>query len=198
MTPPIRSCLSIARLAATAAALCAGTAAHATGTFPTGLAEADQRRLQQYDTVREAAVAEARAKGSAADIAQLDQALAGNAARPERIAGEWRCRTFKLGGLRPLTVYGWFRCRITEDVGGLRLRKLTGSQRTAGTFYDVPEARLGYAGATALAGEAPRRYGDDASRNDVGYLYQTGPNHLRLEIPSPARESRFDILELVR
>ncbi|MDX3904210.1 MAG: DUF4893 domain-containing protein [Pigmentiphaga sp.] len=200
MTPSFRFRLRLAaiRVAIGTAAFCVAIGADATGTFPTGLEPADQRRLERYESAREAAIAEARRGGTRADVAQLEQALSGTPVRPQGIAGGWRCRTLKLGGIRPLTVYGWFRCRISEDSGGLYLRKLSGSQRTAGTFYDVPGMRLGYAGATAWGGETRRRYGDDPARNDVGYLYQLGPDRLRLELPLPAHESRFDILELVR
>ena len=79
------------------------------------------------------------------------------------------------------------------------LEKLTGSQRTGGTFYDLAdETRLGYAGAGWVAGEAPMRYGTDPERNQVGYLVVLGPERMRLELPLPQFESKFDILELRR
>jgi hypothetical protein len=114
------------------------------------------------------------------------------------MAGEWRCRVLKLGGQTALAVYADFKCRITDDAEGLRLEKLTGSQRTAGTFYDIGGKRLGYAGAEAWAQERPLRYGMDLQRDQVGYLVPVSAERMRLEMPLPLRESQFDILELRR
>ncbi|MFC3125084.1 DUF4893 domain-containing protein [Pseudoroseomonas globiformis] len=176
-------------------------AALADGTFPSGLKPADRERLQSFDEVRAATIAAARAGGAAADRAVLDRVLEGEAAAlpPGGMAGNWRCRTLKLGGKPVLVVYAEFRCRITDDAAGLRLEKLTGSQRTSGTLYDLGEARLGYAGAEAWgADEAPRRYGQDPARDQVGYLVPVSQGRMRLELPLPRQESRFDILALQR
>ncbi|WP_051045377.1 DUF4893 domain-containing protein [Tistrella mobilis] len=190
-----------AALAAMLAVATAALPARADGTFPTSLATEDQQRLEAFDTARAEAVAEARAGGSPEDVSVLDEVLSGEPTtmEPAEMAGIWRCRTIKLGGLLPLTIYRDFKCRITDDGGGLRLEKLTGSQRTGGTFYDLAdETRLGYAGAGWVAGEAPMQYGSDPERNQVGYLVVLGPERMRLELPLPQFESKFDILELRR
>lgn len=188
-------------LAAMFAVATAALPARADGTFPTSLATEDQQRLEAFETARAEAIAEARAGGSPEDVSVLDEVLSGRPSKmePAEMAGIWRCRTIKLGGLLPLTIYRDFKCRITDDGAGLRLEKLTGSQRTGGTFYDLAdETRLGYAGAGWVAGEAPMRYGSDPERNQVGYLVVLGPERMRLELPLPQVESKFDILELRR
>lgn len=174
--------------------------AAATGTFPNGLSEDDQTRLERFEEVRDSALAAAREKGEPVDVAELEKIVEGEAVElaPAGMAGQWRCRTIKLDGLLPLVVYRDFECRITDDAAGLRLEKLTGSQRTSGTFYDIGEARLGYAGAVAMGDEGPRRYGEDPGHDQVGYLVPVSPDRMRLELPLPHRESRFDILELRR
>lgn len=190
-TPVLALAAGLALLAASAAA---------TGFFPDGLKARDRDRLNAFDEVRAEAIAEARGGGEEGDVAMLDAILEGEAAPigPRDIAGQWRCRTIKLGGLRPLTVYGDFSCRITDGPEGLRLEKLTGSQRMAGTFYDVGEARLGYAGALSIGNETQGRYGKDAQRDQAGYLIPLDDRRMRLELPLPRYESRFDILELRR
>lgn len=188
-------------LAAMLVVATAALPARADGTFPTSLATEDQQRLEAFETARAEAIAEARAGGSPEDVSVLDEVLSGEPTtmEPAEMAGIWRCRTIKLGGLLPLTIYRDFKCRITDDGAGLRLEKLSGSQRTGGTFYDLAdEIRLGYAGAGWVAGEAPMRYGTDPERNQVGYLVVLGPERMRLELPLPQFESKFDILELRR
>ena len=95
--------------------------------------------------------------------------------------------------------YWGVRLRIVDDAGGLRIEKLTGSQRLSGVLYDLgEEARLGYAGALNYAEEPWIPYGRDPDRDQVGYLIPVAPDRMRLELPLPAFESRFDILELRR
>ena len=165
------------------------------------LTAADKARLENYETTRAAAIGEARAGGSAEDIALLDEALAGEILRvgdgfdPK---GPWRCRTIKLGGLLPLTVYPSFKCRISEDGVGWRIEKTTGSQRTSGYFYDDTDTRLVYLGAGHYADEKPKGYGEDSERNQVAYAFRLSGDRIRLEFPKPQFESTFDILYLSR
>jgi hypothetical protein len=182
------------------AGLWLATPALAEGSFPNDLSAFDQRRLERFSSIRQEAVAAARAGGKPDDVAVLNQVLKGQGASlpPVRLAGDWRCRVLKLGGNPALVVYADFKCRITDDAAGLRLDKLTGSQRTSGVFYDVGGKRLGYAGAEAWADEKPLRYGLDLQRDQVGYLVPISADRMRLELPLPLRESRFDILELRR
>jgi hypothetical protein len=172
----------------------------ADGALPKLLTAADQTRLQQFDVVRTAALAEARAGGSASDLEQLEAALAGDAAPLQGVdvTGDWECRTFKLGKSLPLAVYGWFRCHIDDDGAGWRLRKLDGSQRTTGRFYDIGNDRMAYLGVTTLGGQRPVRYGSDPQRDQVAIALVPGHDRLRLEFPLPQFDSMFDVMELRR
>ncbi len=164
------------------------------------LTAADKTRLARFDESRSAAIAAARAGGSKADLATLDTVLAG-APQPilgVDIRGSYRCRTVKLGGALPLTVYGWFTCRIDEDDLGYRLVKTSGSQRFSGHFIDDSEKRLLFYGAGHYADEKPRAYKADAERDMVGYFVKAGAGRYRLELPLPKLESQFDIIEMVK
>lgn len=193
---PLRFALLAAPLAL---ALAAGTA-RADGTFPNNLNAADRQGLKNFDALRAQAIEIARAKGDAADLRHMERALEGGATNlpASTLAGNWRCRSIQFGGSLAIVAYGEFRCRITDGPEGLRLEKLTGSQRTSGTFYDLGEARLGYAGAEAWGdGERPYRYDQDPERNQVGYLVPVSANHLRLELLTWGGTS-FAILDLRR
>jgi hypothetical protein len=174
--------------------------ARADGPLPRLLTPADQSRLQQFDTVRADALAQARQGGSAAEVAELESAMAGEASPLQGVdlTGDWRCRTLKLGKSRPLVVHGWFRCRIDDDGAGWRLRKLDGSQRTTGRFYDLGDERMAYLGVSTLGRQRPAKYGQDAKRNQVAIAVVPGPGRLRLEFPLPRSESLLDVLELRR
>ena len=99
------------------------------------MTSSDKVRLEKYDETRKAALAEAKA-GDPAQVAELDALLAKPLlSLPDfDLGGEWRCRTTKVGGLSPLVVYGWFKCRVSEDGSGWKLEKTSGSQRTTGRF----------------------------------------------------------------
>jgi hypothetical protein len=186
------------RIALAVALLFQPMAAMATGTAADALSPADRERLARFDTVREETLAAVRAEAPPADLATLDAVLA-PAPQPilgVDLRGDYRCRTIKLGGAPALIVYGWFSCRIDEDDLGYRLVKRTGSQRLSGHFIDTAEDRLTYWGALHYAAEAPRAYGADPARDQVGYLFRVGDGHYRLELPLPQLESRFDILEI--
>ena len=164
------------------------------------LTATDKARLARFDESRGKAIAEARAGGSKADLVVLDAVLASG---PEPILGTdirgaYRCRTVKLGGNLPLTVYGWFQCRIDEDDLGYRLAKTSGSQRFTGHFIDDSDKRLLFYGAGHYADEKPRGYKADGERDMVGYFVKAGAKRYRLELPLPKVESTFDIIELVR
>ena len=160
---------------------------------------ADRARLEKYEETRKAALAEAR-NGDAAEVAELDALLA----KPQLstpdfdLGGEWRCRTIKAGGLSPLIVYGWFKCKVSDDGSGWKLEKTSGSQRTTGRFYDDGERRMIYLGSFHIAGETPKPYGSGPESDQVGYAFRTGPAEWRIELPAPQYESRLDILEFRR
>ena len=201
-TPRPRFRLALAGLAA-CASLFAAAPALADGTFPKMLSDVDRQRLDEYQDVRRITLEYVREHGSPADVKMLDGVMAGEATKlaPAKMAGDWRCRVIKLSQKPdlPIIAYSDFKCRITDDGAGLSLHKLTGSQRTNGTFYDINENKLAYVGALSL-GDAKRvtRYGEDQENNEVGYLIPVSAKRMRLELPSPMAESNFDVLELRR
>lgn len=193
---------NLARIAVTACAVitCA-TVASADGEITKLLTPADKARLAAYDKVRAEAIADAKKGGTARDIATLDAVLAGKnlpLSGKFDLTGNWQCRTIKLGGSPALTIYGWFKCRVSDDGSGWRLEKLSGSQRTSGAFYTDSDTRLIYLGAMHLAGEKPRRYGSNPDKDEVAYAMRVGVKRVRLEFPSPKYESKLDIIEMKR
>ena len=174
-----------------------------------------QDQASDFDKHRLAALAEARLKGlneakggsGSGDASAIDSALGGqgHAPSPGEIAGGWRCRMIKLGGVTPYIVYGWFNCRISNRGGALFFEKLNGTQRTAGYLYPG-EGGLVYLGASSVVGEPPHAYsGNGASAgagatpdDQIGLLTSLGSGHARLELPYPVQESTFDVIELRR
>jgi hypothetical protein len=148
-----------------------------------------------------------RARG-AEDVRTLAAVLEGP---PGMLApeGEWACRTLKLGGGLPLTVYGNFRCRITATgPERWRLVKETGSQRMEGEI--IPEEPFVlYLGVGYVQGGPATDYGGlppldqtpvepGQTVAQVGVFEQMGPDRARLLLPAPLLESDFDILYLTR
>lgn len=177
-----------------------GAAAHADGEIDKLMTASDKARLASFDKIRAEAIAEAK-KGAPEDVATLEKVLAGkNLAFSEDFdfTGDWRCRTVKLGGNLPLTVYGWFKCRVSDDGSGWKLEKLTGSQRTSGAFYTDSDTRLIYIGASHYSDEKSKSYASDPDRDQVAYVLRPDEKRVRLEFPSPQYESKLDIIEMVR
>lgn len=177
------------------------TLAKADGEIDKLMTAGDKARLTDFDKVRAEAIAEAKKGGAPTDVKTLDAILAGKAlsfSGKFDLTGNWQCRTIKLGGRPALTIYGWFKCRVTDDGSGWRLEKLTGSQRTSGAFYTDSDTKLTYLGAGHYSDEKPRRYRADPDRDEVAYAVRAGEKRVRLEFPSPKYESKFDIIELKR
>jgi hypothetical protein len=165
----------------------------------------DVNRLSKLDESRAKGLSEAQAGADMGTIhAVLDPAP--QAIGEGALAGKWRCRTIKLGGITPDVVYGWFACRISRRGGGLFFEKITGSQRIAGQLYPREEGGYVLLGALSVGNEPPHRYsgnhesaGAEATPDDaVGVLSATGSNHARIEFPYPVQESTFDVIELKR
>lgn len=175
--------------------------AEADGELESRMTAADKARLADYSTTRAQAIAEAKTGGSPADIAVLEKIIEKQPISFRDgfdLTGKWKCRTIKLGGGLPLTIYDWFDCRISDDGSGWYMVKTSGSQRTSGLFYDDGDDRLVYLGALHYSREKPIDYGKDAERDQVAYVFRTGPEELRMEFPAPKFESKLDILELKR
>lgn len=178
-----------------------GGSALADGAVSKIITSRDQQRLAAFEETRQSALAEARAGGSKEDLAVLDGVLAGkNLTFGDGfdMTGEWRCRTLKLGRSVPLAVYGWFKCRVTDDGSGWRLEKTNGSQRTSGRFYTQSDTKLIYLGALHMGTETALAYGKNADRDQVALAVRAGKDRIRLEFPSPVFDSKFDLLELER
>ena len=175
--------------------------------FADTIRPADEARYNALPYLLAAATAAARDGGAAPDVAVLDEVLAADWQFQDP-AGDWNCRTLKLGGITALTVYPNFKCRIT-DLGDAswQIEKLTGSQRQIGTAY-LGEAGLIYLG-VGHTGDTPAvTYGDfqdEQSPMDpgqtvpqVGVLETLSTTRARLMLPAPLLESDFDILYLTR
>lgn len=169
----------------------------------------DVQRLGQLVEAKAKALAEAES-GKPSDLAAIKSILQAGAVSSGRLAGTWKCRTMKLGGLTPEVVYGWFTCRISEKDGRLFFEKLTGSQRTSGYLYPDAGGYV-YLGAQSVgSGYGPMEKrpvysgtgasaGASATPDDqIGLLTLTYDRRARLELPYPVQESTFDVIELKR
>ena len=159
----------------------------------------DAERLAALEQSRSAALAQIASEGDAEArrtvAAFFDEGLAPVDDLPP---GDYRCRTVKLGGpFGPFTAYSFFACRVAETPEGLKLDKLTGSQRFSGYLAAV-DGGLVFRGASQYSDELPRRYGDDPERDEVaclGRLEGDGGSWL-LEFPRPRVESLHNVIEL--
>ncbi len=186
--------------AALAAVMLSVLPASADGVVDKLMTPADKQRLASYDKVRAEALAEARKAGAAADVKTLD-AVVGRTPQSFDgfdMTGNWKCRTIKVGGMAELIVYGWFKCKVTDDGSGWLLEKTSGSQRTTGRFYTESDTRQIYLGSFFVAGEKPKPYGSGADSDQVGYAFRTGKAEWRIELPSPRYESKLDVMEFKR
>jgi Domain of unknown function (DUF4893) len=174
--------------------------AQATGQILSLITKPDSVRLERYEATRNAALAEARKGGSKADVATLEAIIAARdlPMRNFNIGGNWKCRTIKAGKTLPLTIYGWFDCKVTDDGAGWKLEKLTGSQRTGGRFFDDGDARMTYLGSAFTNRARPLPYGSGPETDQVGYAFRNQGEAWRIEFPAPFNESALDILELQR
>ena len=167
----------------------------------------DMDRLAHFDAARENAMAQARDRGGVGDASALHRVFdpEPRAVPAQVLAGTWRCRQIKLGGMTGYYVFDWFRCRISHANGGLWFEK-AGTQRMAG-YLRPQQGMWVYLGAQSARGEPIHRYSGQAAQvgetvnpdDQVGVLVGIGDNHLRLDLPSPAtEESDFDAIELIR
>ena len=166
---------------------------------------ADRDRYQRREAAWTLALEQAGRQSGSGDLAALGDLIDRGAGRPSVTppVGNYRCRTVKLGsqgGEEGLgyVVYGWFACRIENTARGLKLTKLTGSQRQVGLLFPENDREMIFLGSMALASEpAARAYGRRHDRDMVSVLERIGEQRWRLVTPWPAHESNLDILELV-
>ncbi len=164
-----------------------------------GLTAEDTARLQGLDKSRDKGLADARTWTNSDEVDLVDGLFTEglDPPNPATLAGDYRCRTIKLGGIGTLTIYSWFKCRITADGETFAIEKLTGSQNFTGTLFPTDDGMI-YRGAGHYGDEGPRGYGDDPDRNQVGCLWSLPGNderHLLLEEPQPIFESFHDLIE---
>lgn len=174
--------------------------ASATGEIENLITGNDRQRLEKYDSVRTEALKEAHDRPADEQTGTLDKVITADPIpwQDMDLTGEWRCRTIKTGGLAQLIVYGWFKCRVTDDGSGWMLEKLTGSQRTKGRFFDESETRMTYLGSFAVNDDPFPPYGSGPDNDQAGYAYRLNDNWWRIEFPAPRHESKLDILEFTR
>jgi hypothetical protein len=182
------------------AVLLLSTPAGADGVLDKILSQFDKDRLANFEKTRSQALSEG-LRGEPEDIEILTNALKGE---PMPIAsgfdmtGNWKCRVIKVGGTLPLTPYGWFKCRVSDDGSGWYLEKISGSQRLTGRFYTESDTRLVFVGAGHVNDDPPRKYGDNPKEDQVAIATRLGNEKIVLEFPAPQYESRLDILLMER
>ena len=163
----------------------------------------DRARIRSWRTTWMQALREAR-REHRAEVERAGELLNPDAAllRPEPPAGEYRCRTIKMGGqegaMLDWVAYPEFRCRIRREGEGLSFVRLGGSQRPVGRIYPDGVRRMIFLGSLQLGDERQvLRYGSDADRDMAGILERVGERRWRLVFPRPAFESIIDVIELV-
>lgn len=163
------------------------------------LTEVDENRLAQLEESRSRGIAEALTGGGAEAAASVESLFRqGLTPVAELPAGGYQCRTIKLGGpFSPFVAYDWFVCRVDASDAGLRIEKLTGSQRFSGDLIEVGGG-LVFRGADHYADESPRAYDADPERNSVGCVTRVSPGagSYLLETPLPFLESTHDVIEM--
>jgi Domain of unknown function (DUF4893) len=114
--------------------------------------------------------------------------------------GNWRCRVIKAGGdeFLPLVVYGWFKCRVSDDGSGWNVEKVSGSQRLTGRLYTKSASELVFVGAGHVNDDPPRKYGQDAEQDQVAIVTRRGKDRLVFMFPEPVFESKLDIMVMER
>ncbi|MGB8817036.1 MAG: DUF4893 domain-containing protein [Rhizobiaceae bacterium] len=181
-------------------ALSAAAPAMADGVLDKILSQFDKDRLANFDKTRSEALSEG-LRGDAADVDILTKALDGKQmpiSKEFDMTGNWKCRVIKVGGTLPLTPYGWFKCRVTDDGSGWFLEKTTGSQRLSGRFYTQSGTKLVFVGAGHVNDDPPRKYGQDPQQDQVAIATRLAENKIVLEFPAPQYESKLDVLVMER
>lgn len=166
------------------------------------ISDFDKARLAEFEKTEAAALSEA-LRGDPAEVEILTQALSG---KPLPIdgdfdaTGKWRCRVIKAGGNfdLPLVVYGWFKCRITDDGSGWFVEKVSGSQRLTGRLYTKSATEMVFLGAGHVNDDPPRKYGEDPEHDQVALVTRRAQNRLVFAFPAPKFESKLDIMVMER
>jgi hypothetical protein len=166
------------------------------------LLEVDRDRIRRIAASRDKALAEA-AGGKPADLRAATDLVQTPAQKidPQKLEGRWRCRSYNLGGMFPLTANPFFECRIRRAGQTLVLEKVTGSVRRSARLDPIDDMSLLFYGAYRASGDPQRSYGTgDDYHNEVGILQALSPDRLRLELPEPRayNSAHHEVVELVR
>jgi len=164
----------------------------------------DRNRVRRWRNAWTEALAQAQPANAAA-IAREGPLLDPDAALPgARLpAGDYRCRTIKLGaqsaGHAVFTAYEPRPCRVGAEGTRLHFTIFDGPQRPIGTFFpDIGGRRMIFLGTLQFGDEAlAYRYSWDRERDMVGLLERIGDHRWRLVFPHPHFESLLDVIELV-
>lgn len=189
------------------AALCAIAGAVQAQNAPE-ISPADIDRLARLETTAGQALLDAFATGKRGDLDLLQDILAGAPVAPiaTSLAGEWTCRTLKLGGGQAgLVAYAPFDCSITPDGAAFTIEKSSGTERLAGRI-DLVDGIMVLTATGYVADAAPIPYAalteETAATGSlwpvVGRVEQPAPDRIRILMPQPVLESNFDILDLRR
>lgn len=164
---------------------------------------ADKSRLVRWRNAMLAAIASATKDGEGQAIAQEGALLVPDAGleQPAIPAGEYRCRTVKLGrnGIytKAFSVRATSPCTLVSKGGRMRLATTNGSQRVKGDIFPGNERRQIFLG-TVVFGDETRAmdYGRDGARDAAGSLERIGEQRWRLLLPEPKFDSMMDIIEI--
>ena len=176
--------------------------AYADGELDKILSPFDKARLANFQKTEAEALSEA-LRGDPADVEILTAALSGKALTIDEsfdATGNWRCRVMMAGGdeFLPLVVYGWFKCKITDDGSGWFVSKTSGSQRLTGRLYTNSATELVFVGAGHVNDDPPRKYGEDPEQDQVAVVTRRGETRLVFEFPAPRFESKLDVMVMER
>jgi Domain of unknown function (DUF4893) len=177
-------------------------AASADGALDKIISDFDKGRLANFEKTEAEALSQA-LRGDPAEVEILTAAMSGKPLPMDGdfdATGKWRCRVIKAGGdeLLPLVVYGWFKCRISDDGSGWFVEKISGSQRLTGRLYTRSATELVFLGAGHVNDDPPRKYGQDAEQDQVAIVTRRAENRLVFEFPAPKFESKLDVMVLER
>lgn len=176
----------------------------------TQVTETDRDKLDRYEDAVTKGMMESRVAGEEhGTYNELTSIMEGTLAPadPEKLKGQWNCRTIKAGGpFAGFVVYGWFRCDVVEKDGRLFFEKLTGSQRMSGFLYERDEKTWVLLAAPNEGHSGPIRdySGPEGGVTDpqlmdepaIAALLEDG--RARIVFPWPELESTFNVLEMKR
>lgn len=165
--------------------------------------DVDRTKLRNWRTAWSEALPLARAadaKRIDGDPALFDPDRAQADAMPP--AGDYRCRTVKLGGggtaVAAIVTYDWRPCAVRDDGKVRHFRIEGGVQRPDGNIFPDVTARATFLGTLEVGDDnAPFRYGMDNKRDVIGYAERIGDKRWRLVLPYPSFESKLDVIEIV-